>query len=251
MEPTGYFQHLHPRVAMVTCVSPAVREVFTRLPGFRAEKAVVVSKGHDPAWYEGIEPLDLHSAFGIPAGRLVVGMVANARRMKGIEYLIEAIGRLAPGLGLHFLFVGQGLAEAVGQAPGQATSYADALTFAGFRSDVLELLAGVDISLLPSVKGEGLSKVLLESMFLGRPTIMTAIGGNRELGIHGQTAWIVPPRDASALAEALTILAQDPRLRRQLGAAGRAYVRAHFSARASAEALAAAYTKLLAEDTRY
>ncbi len=58
-------------------------------------------------------------------------------------------------------------------------------TFTGFRKDVLNIIAAADVSLLPSVKGEGLSKVLLESMFLARPTIMTDIDGNKGLGIGG------------------------------------------------------------------
>ena len=242
--PLAYLQHLSPRVDRIVCVSPAVKEVFDRLPGFDSAKAVVVAKGHDPAWYAGVEPLDL-TEVGVPAGKTVVVIVANARRMKGMDYLGTAIGRLAPGLGLHFLFVGRGLNTNALLADLADSPYHDDFTFAGFRSDVLRLVAAADVALLPSTKGEGLSKVLLESMFLGRPTIMTDIGGNRGLGVDGETALIVPAKDEAALRAALERLAEDADLRARLGPAGRAYVTAHFRASETAAELERVYRRTL------
>lgn len=244
-DPISYTQHLHPRVDLVTCVSPAVKEVFDAVPFFDSSKAVVVGKGHDPAWYAEVEAAVLSEVFGIPNDRLVVAVVANARRMKGMSYLTAALERLPAGLPLHFLFIGRGLDSKANLRALAKSAYADQVTFAGFRKDVLSLLAGSDISLLPSVKGEGLSKVLLESMFLGRPTIMTSIGGNRHLGINRQTALIVPPRDALALAGAIQAMATDHQLRTSLGTAGRVYVTEHFGAAASARELDRVYRDLL------
>lgn len=243
--PLAYFQQLSPRVDMITCVSPAVKEAFNRLPFFRSSKAVVVGKGHETSWYTDLVAADLQALFNIPKDALVVSIVANARRMKGMNYLTEAIRLLPAGLGLHFLFIGRGLDEAANLRVLQQSHYASATTFAGYRSDALSLLSSCDISLLPSVKGEGLSKVLLESMFLARPTIMTSIGGNRHLGIHGKTAWIVPPKSPTALAEALQKLALDTELRKALGPAAKAYVSQHFSAQQSALELHEAYVRLL------
>jgi glycosyltransferase involved in cell wall biosynthesis len=243
--PIAYFQHLSPGVDMITCVSPAVKEVFNRLPFFRSSKAVVVSKGHEASWYENIKGANLQSLFNIPENALVVGIVANARKMKGMKYLVEAIRLLPDGLGLHFLFIGRGLEEACNAKMLKESHYANDITFAGYRSDVLELLSSCDISLLPSVKGEGLSKVLLESMFLGLPTIMTNIAGNRHLAIHGKTAWVVPPKSPAAIAEALKIFASDSELRKALGVAGKGYVSSNFSAHKSSVALDKAYRDLL------
>ncbi len=242
--PLAYFQHLSPRVDLITCVSPAVKEAFDRLAFFNAQKAVVVGKGHEMSWYQNIPTANLAALFGIPTDRIVVGIVANARRMKGMQYLTEAIRLLPAGLPLHFLFIGRGLDQAANRRVLEQSHYADRISFAGFRSDVLELLLAADMSLLPSIKGEGLSKVLLESMFLAKPTIMTSIGGNRHLGIHGETAWIVPPRSAQALANALQIMTQDAALRTQIGLAGKAYVATHFSAEQSAADLDKAYRQL-------
>ncbi len=242
-DPTAYFQHLHPRVDLITCVSAAVQESFERLPFFETNKTVVVGKGHDPRWYADVTPIDLHAAFDIPADKLVVIIVANARRMKGMDYLGTAIRRMPAELPIHFLFVGRGLETTALLVDLADSPYHDAedFTFTGFREDALALLAAADISLLPSVKGEGLSKVLLESMFLGRPTIMTDIGGNRGLGVDGETALIIPPRDEDAIADAVVRLAEDDALRARLGPAGRAYITDHYRAERTAAELDDAY----------
>lgn len=244
-EPMSYFQHLSPRVDMITCVSPAVKEVFDAVPMFDAQKAVVVGKGHDPRWYSDVTPIDLQAEFGISEDRITIATVANARRMKGMNYLTTALQLLPAGLPLQLLFIGRGLDSKANLKEISKSSYAKHVTFAGFRKDVLRLLSAADISLLPSVKGEGLSKVLLESMFLARPTIMTSIGGNRHLGVNGETALIVPPRDPKALAEAMQKMLEDESLRKRLGPAGKAYVEKHFSAEVSAKELHEAYLNLL------
>jgi glycosyltransferase involved in cell wall biosynthesis len=244
-DPGAYFQHLNKRVDGIICVSGAVKESLDKQVFFDDSKTLVVGKGHDPSWYAEVAPLDLQAEFHIPPERTTVIIVANARRMKGMNYLGTAIGRLPADLGLHFLFVGRGL-----QTPDLESDLADSYyghqyTFAGFRPDVLRILAAADVSLLPSVKGEGLSKVLLESMFLARPTIMTDIGGNKGLGIDGETALIIPARSDEALTAALIRMAEDEALRARLGPAGKAYITEYFRADRTVADLAAAYEVVL------
>ena len=249
-DPTAYFGHLNPRVDGIICVSQAVKDSFNGIPFFAASKAMVVAKGHDPAWYDSVEPLDLREAFGISPDLLTITIVANARRMKGMDYLGAAIRRLPPDLGLHFLFVGRGLQVPDLEACLADSYYAHAYTFAGFRTDVLRIVAATDISLLPSVKGEGLSKVLLESMFLGRTTVMTDIGGNKGLGVDGETALVVSARDEDALHAAIVRLATDAPLRNKLGPAGKAYITAGYTADKTARDLHEAYVRVLREDSQ-
>ncbi len=246
-DPTAYLKHLHPRVDLITCVSQAVKDDLDGQLFFDSSKTVVVGKGHDPAWYASVEPLDLHREFGIPADRLVLIVVANARRMKGMDYLGTAIRRLPAEMPLHLLFAGRGLDTSDLRTDLADSPYHDEedFTFAGWRPDVLRLLAAADISLLPSIKGEGLSKVLLESMFLGRPTIMTDIGGNRGLGIDGKTALIIPPKNEDALVEAIVRLVEDDELRRRLGPEGAAFITERYRSEQSARELDAAYRLVL------
>ncbi len=245
-DPSAYFQHLNPRVDLITCVSPSVKEHFDRQLFFDPSKSVVVSKGHDPAWYSDVAPLDLHAVFNIPAEKVVVLILANAQKAKGMRYFGGAIRRMPAELPIHFLFVGRDLESTELLVDLADSPYHDQedFTFLGHRTDALSILAASDINVLPSIK-EGLNKVLLEGMFLGRPTIMTDISGNRGLGIDGETALIVAARDEDALVEAIVRLVEDRPLRDKLGTAGKAYITEHYRAERSAEALNRAYRQVI------
>lgn len=243
-DPTNYLSYLHPRVDAITCVSDAVKEVFDKQLFFPAGKAVTVSKGHNPGWYADVAKGDL-SAFGFPENAVITSVVANARRMKGIPHLLDAIELLPKDSPAYFLLIGRGLDDRATLATLRKKGIQDRVVFAGFRKDVLSLVKACDLSLLPSVKGEGLSKVLLESLFLGLPTIMTDIGGNRGLAIDGQTGLVIPPRDPVAMAEAINTLVDDPELRAKMGAAGKAYVQENYTVKRSVRELMAVYEGLL------
>ena len=246
-DPTAYFKHLHPRVDMITCVSQAVKDDLDRQRFFDTSKTVVVGKGHRPEWYAEVQPADLHDEFGIPPEHVVLIVIANARKMKGMEYLGTAIRRLPAELPLHLLFVGRKLETSALRADLADSPYHDEedFTFTGWRPDALNLLAASDISLLPSISGEGLSKVLLESMFLGKATVMTDIGGNRGLAIDGKTALVVPPRNEEAMAKAITSLVEDEDFRSRIGAGGREYMMTHYRSVDTAKDLDAAYRQVL------
>lgn len=244
-DPTNYLTHLNPRVDAITCVSDAVKEVFERQLFFPKGKAITVSKGHNPAWYADVEVGDL-APFGFPAKAVIVSVVANARRMKGIPYLLDAVAQLPPENPAHFLLIGRGLDDARTLRTLEKRGIAHRFVFAGFRKDVLSLVKACDMSLLPSVKGEGLSKVLLESLFLGNPTIMTNIGGNKGLAIDGETGLVIPPRDPSAMATAIQQLTDDAALRTKMGQAGKEYIQANYSVERSVRELMAVYQNLLA-----
>lgn len=245
-DPTNYLTHLNPRIDAITCVSDAVKEVFDRQLFFPSGKAVTVSKGHRAEWYADVPTGDL-SEFGFPAEAVVVSIVANARRMKGIPYWLASLTHLDKTLPLHFLLIGRGLDEPATLKKLVATGWRERVRFAGFRKDVLSLVKACSMSLLPSVKGEGLSKVLLESLYLARSTIMTDISGNRGLAIPGETALVIPPRDPQAMAEALTKLAQDETLRTTLGQAGQAYISEHYTVDRSVREMKALYERLTNE----
>jgi glycosyltransferase involved in cell wall biosynthesis len=83
------------------------------------------------------------------------------------------------------------------------------------------LLAAADVFCLPS-HFEGLPMSVIEAMLTGLPVVATDIRGPREQVVAGETGLLVPPATIAPLAEALSQLASDPRLRARLGEAGRA-----------------------------
>ncbi len=118
------------------------------------------------------------------------------------------------------------------------------VTFAGFRDDAAECLAGCDLLLAPAVE-EGHGRVLVEAMSAGVPVIASSSGGHLDIVAPGRTGVLVPPDDPQALAEAGLALLADPDGARDISGAAGAWVAAKFSETAHAEAVAAVYRRLL------
>ena len=88
--------------------------------------------------------------------------------------------------------------------------------FVGYRKDVREILAAVDIFVHPSLwEGFGLS--ILEAMAMGKPVIATDVSAIPELVKDGLTGFLVPPNNISGLASAIAALSSDEGLRQKLG----------------------------------
>jgi L-malate glycosyltransferase len=229
-DPISYLTHLNPRVDRIVCLADSVRDHIRRNLLFRnKELALTINKGHHPSWYEGIQPADL-SEFDIPPGTFVVGCVANAaRRMKGMPYLIEATRFLPRDAPIHFLLIGSGMDHPRVAESLRGSPFRDRIHMSGFRMNPLELISACDASVLPSIFGEATPKAVLESMYLGIPTIMTSIAGNKGLAIHNDSGMIVPPRNARAIAGAIEFLWQNPDKRREIGRKGQEYIAAQIS----------------------
>lgn len=159
-----------------------------------------------------------------PAGRPVprVGALGRLTAQKGFDVLVDAVRLLASR--------GRSLEAVVGGAgrDGEALRAASAglpVTFCGFVEDARGFLAGLDVFCLSS-RREALPLVLLEAMAEGLPCVATDVGDVRRAA--GKSVVVVPPENASALADALGGLLTDAGLRRDLGqGARRLAVRSH------------------------
>jgi glycosyltransferase involved in cell wall biosynthesis len=98
----------------------------------------------------------------------------------------------------------------------------------GFRPDILSLLKGLDLFVMSSIT-EGLGTSILDAMAASKAVVATSVGGIPEVVEDGVTGVLVPPHSAPALAEAILHLLRDAPLRRRMGEAGLARVRAQFS----------------------
>ena len=100
--------------------------------------------------------------------------------------------------------------------------------FAGERTDIPEIMRGLDCFVLPS-RGEGISNTILEAMASAIPVVATRVGGNVELVEDGHTGRLVPDADPVALAQAIVNYFEDPATARRHGQAGRSCVEQNFS----------------------
>ena len=104
----------------------------------------------------------------------------------------------------------------------------DNVIFAGFRSDIKEILSAIDILAIPSLL-EGFPMVTLEAMAMAKPIIATDIDGITEQITDGVNGILVPPKDPSALAKAVIQVLNDKELARSMGLAARKKVEQEFS----------------------
>lgn len=171
----------------------------------------------------------LRRQLGIPRGRVIVGSVADLVPSKGHRMLLEALPNIllfTPDVQL--LLVGDGPEGAALKRKAQELQVSDRVTFAGFRRDIPELLRHIDVFVLPS-KVEGASLAVLEAMAAARPVVVSDVGGNSELVIHGVNGYLFPLDDPLLMAQHVALLVANPRLRRKMGMEGRRHVEREFT----------------------
>jgi glycosyltransferase involved in cell wall biosynthesis len=246
LNPKSWQRYLHPRIDRIVCVADAVRRylVEPRLLGslVRRDRAVTIYKGHDVAWYRD-PPADL-AAFDVPPGAFVVGCVANMRPRKGIEVLVEAFGRLPSDAPFYLLLVGNMASERLDRAIA-ASRNAARIRKVGFQPNAPAIIGACDVSVLPTLRREGLPKTVIEAMIYEVPPIVTNTGGSPELVEDGVSGLVVPPGDAAALADAMLRLYRDPDLRHRMGSAARRRIETHFNTNETVAQTLALYERLL------
>jgi glycosyltransferase involved in cell wall biosynthesis len=103
------------------------------------------------------------------------------------------------------------------------------VTFFGFQRDVGSYVSACDVACLTSLGAEGLSSVTLEAMALGRPVVITNVGGNAELVDHGKNGLLIPPRNPQALADAVLDCLRRPDWVKEMGQRAREMVESQYS----------------------
>jgi glycosyltransferase involved in cell wall biosynthesis len=114
----------------------------------------------------------------------------------------------------------------------------------GERDDIPEILRGLDLFILPSLR-EGISNTILEAMASGLPVVATNVGGNPELVVEGETGMLVHPSDPVAMANAIRTYLDQPELLKAHGQAGRKRVEQHFSMEKMVNGYLAVYDSVL------
>ncbi|WP_421867964.1 glycosyltransferase [Motiliproteus sp.] len=226
-DPASYLTHLNPRIDGIIGVANAVRDDLRPRVFLPESNVVTVYKGHDLRWYEDVKPADLEAEFGIPGSAVKVICVANARPRKGMPLLVEAFGQIDTDA--HLILVGGGMdaeefTSQVKQSPAR-----ERIHLAGFRNDVPALVSASDISVLPSLKREGLPKTVIEAMAYALPCVVTDTGGSAELIVSGESGLVVAPGDGAALGESIKRLIDSPEDRHQMGKAARQRLADHFT----------------------
>lgn len=171
--------------------------------------------------------------FGIREGQKVVGTVGNLNPVKGYEYFLQAAKLVKQQFPqVKFLVVGKRIDTQKNywrklDSLSTDLQINDDIIWAGYRSDISELLNIMDIFVLSSTR-EAAPIVVLEAMACGKPVVATTVGGVPELVVGGETGLIVQPRNPEAIAEAVLVLLNDQAKAEWMGTRGRERAIEHF-----------------------
>lgn len=234
--------------ARIALVGRQVRDSLVAMGVVEPGKADVVLNGVPVPASTG-EPSLARARLGIAQDALVIGCVGRLVELKNQRLLLDALpGLVAAHPALKAVVVGDGPLRPELQARIEALGLDDRVHLAGPRGDVLDLLPGFDLFVLPS-RTEGLSIALLEACAAGLAVVATDVGGNPEIISDGQTGRLVPSDDLPALRNALDALLRAPDARARLGKAARDWVRLNGSVDAMRQHYDAAYAR--ARDARH
>lgn len=229
----GWLRSLAP--ARTICITQAVRSALETGYGFSSRKLPVIHNGVDVDRFSpGSRDTDAARAPELMNAPFTFGTAARLIHEKGIDVAIRAFAqtvRQAPDVPMRLLIANDGSERHALEQLAQQLGVAEEVRFLGFQRDLPAYYRTVDIFLVPSrIEAQGL--IVLEAMASGCLVIASAVGGIPEMITRSELGALVPPDDASALADAMNEVRRlSSAERRAQAAAGRAHVREHFVAR--------------------
>lgn len=214
---------------LVIAVSGAVRDILVShgVPGRRIR---VINSAIDPedtpwkeeeyAQYRLSAKRELGIKFGLPADTVWLGSLMYLVPPKDPENLVRSAAEvIARRPEVHYMLAGEGPLEGKVRRLVKSLGLEANFHMTGFHPRPYEMLAALDIFVLPS-SGEGLGGALLEAMNARAAVAATSAGGITDAVADGVNGLLVPPRDPAALAAAQLRLIEDPELRKKLIAGG-------------------------------
>ena len=216
--------------------------------GYNPNKCWVIPNGLDFQRFQALAGLAETESFRSNINSEVhpiITCVANLRPVKGHIYLLRALNKLHEyGKEFHCLILGVGPELTRLQKFTGEHDLSEQVTFMGYRSDIPAVLASSDVFVLSSL-AEGMPVSILEAMAAGLPIVATAVGGIPEVIIDGETGFLVPPKNAGALASKLIELLENDVLSRHVGQQAQVRLQAKFTIERMTSAYEDLYSKLV------
>jgi glycosyltransferase involved in cell wall biosynthesis len=192
----------------------------------------------------------LRNELGIADGVPLIGTVGMLRRMKGHEYFLCAAAKVAGQRpDARFVIVGDTAfnsnIKAVLTAQMADLGITDKVTMIGYRDDIPDVMAGLDVFVLASIMHEGVPQVVSQALAMERPVVATDVGSIREQVVNGETGLLVEKESVEPLASAILSLLNDSEFAAHLGKAGRGLVCKKFSMESMLDSTERLYADLI------
>jgi glycosyltransferase involved in cell wall biosynthesis len=204
-----------------------IMDILTKRQGVNSDKIDLIPYGFDSEKYK---PPDSESIARIRnemglEGHFSIGTFARLHPEKGHRFLLQAIASLKHKLpNLLAVFLGEGMERTAINKQILDEGLQHHVRLLGMRRDAVPvIMAALDAVVQPTLH-EAFSQVMIEALWMRKPLVITDVSGVRDVIRNGENGLIVPPGDASALAEAIELVAANSSLCRKLGEGGRAFV---------------------------
>ncbi len=236
----------------IVCVADAMTEQAVAAGVADRSKFVTIYSGMeteaflDCAWQRRA----MRSRLGLRDDEFVIGKIARLFELKGYEYVIEAAKRIRDAHpNVRFLFVGDGILREALDAQAKRLGVRDWVIFAGLvpASQVPTYISAMDALVHASLR-EGLARVLPQTLLAGKPVVSFDVDGAREVVIHNETGYLVPPKSVDGLVVSLCELIENPPKAAAMAAKGRDLCRDRFRWQTMVARLDELYRQLLHRD---
>ncbi|MDP3296460.1 MAG: glycosyltransferase family 4 protein [Thermodesulfovibrionia bacterium] len=201
-----------------------IKQIMVNDNGFDGSKIFSIPTGID---LERFNPTEVKPAF--QANGFSVGMIGVLRSWKGHRYLIEAVPQILKDIpDAVFYIVGDGPQRENIKNLIQEFSLEEKIFMLGYREDIPEVLASLDVIVHPSYANEGVPQSILQAMAMEKPVAASNAGAIKEVVIDGEIGFLIEPKNVTQLAEKVIELYKVPELRIKFGKEGRKYVEKDF-----------------------
>jgi len=225
---------LYRRVNYAIAISNVIKQNLLETTTLDKDKIILHYNGvdcnkFDPAKYNGNM---VRQEFNIKESDLLIGMVARFSSGKGHEEFITSAKKLnEKHSNLRFIIVGE-----ASRGESSYESHIKKLTsdislqniiFTGFRDDIPEVIAAMDIFIIPS-HAEAFGVALVEAMAMGKPSVCSNSDGILDIAVDGKTGYLFENKDSEDLKNKIELLIQSPDTRKAFGEEARKRAIKHF-----------------------
>ena len=199
------------------------------------EKVVKIYNGIETDYYkphdQEVGRRRVRQEYSVNDSEILIGSLGRLVWQKGFEYFIHAMPILIRDIPeAKFFIVGEGPLRQELEGQARSLGIQDRLVFTGHRNDIRDMMAAMDVVVIPSLL-EGFPMITLEAMAMEKAIVTTSIDGIMEQITDGREGLLIAPKSPPALAQAVKRLVDDPDYARSLGINARAKVIRDFSIR--------------------
>lgn len=239
--------------AIVT-TGEAIRKHIIERTGVDPNYIVSIPTGIDLSFFdpEKADATSFRKDIGVGPDVPLIGTVGMLRVMKGHTYLLSAAAEIVREFpSAMFVIVGdtafesnikERLAEQIAEL-----GIGDNIIMAGYRDDIPNIMAGLDVFVLASIKNEGVPQVITQAMAMKRPVVGTNVGSVYEQIIDKETGFLIEKANSAEIRDSVVALLRNPAVGKEMGEKGRKLVEERFSLKVMLDKTEALYARLMKE----